>query len=511
MKRALLSVSDKTNIVSLAKFLQEKNIEIISTGGTAKVLQENNITITPIQEVTGNPEAFGGRMKTISFEIGSALLFRRENKDDQADAKNLNITPIDFVICNLYPFQAISEQTQDLATRIENIDIGGPTMIRAAAKNYKSVTCLTSPEQYEFFQNNFESLDEEYRFKMAMEAFEMTAEYDQFIVNTLHKKTLPIASTQKKELRYGENPHQKAWLVPWKNTDQDRCLAQAKQWQGKELSYNNMIDADAAWKTTSDLNQIFPSQSIVTIVKHANPCGVCSASDQVSAIKKAWECDPISSFGSIISFNQKVELQTAQFLLNRFIEIIIAPSFSHEAKDLLKQKKNLRLLEVPNKPSESHEYVIKSINGALLIQEEDEQNGYEFITVTDKKLPEKFDQLKKFGMIVNKYLKSNSILLAGLSKKDMVIAGAGMGQPNRLDSLKMLAGPRAKALNFAMNEVLLISDAFFPFADSIECAHELGIKFLIQPGGSVKDQEVIKACNQFEIAMEFTNTRHFRH
>ena len=511
MKRALLSVSNKEGIVELAKFLTNKGVEIISTGGTAKVLQENNIKITPITEITGSPEAFGGRMKTISFQIGSSLLFRRDNQQDQEDAQKLGIRPIDIVVCNLYPFKEVSKTSRDIPTLIENIDIGGPTMIRAAAKNYISVSVLTSPDQYNDFMENFEMLTPEYNFKLSMNAFNMTAEYDQYICNTLNKSDLPIATTEKRALRYGENPHQKAWAIAWNNSNSEVSLYSAHQLHGKELSYNNLIDADSAWKCTSELSSVYPDKQICTIVKHSNPCGVCISKDQLDSVESAWASDPISSFGSIISFNHPVEKETAQWLSDKFVEIILAPEFTSDAKEIFTQKKNIRLLEVPNKPAHSNEKIIKSINGALLVQEEDELHQYEFKAVTEIKMPSQYTELKTFGMIVNKYLKSNSILLAAQRDGNLVIAGAGMGQPNRLDSLKMLAGPRAMALNFKLNEVILVSDAFFPFRDSIDVAAELGIQYILQPGGSIKDQEVINACNEHKIAMDFTAVRHFRH
>lgn len=511
MKRALLSVSNKEGIVEFAKFLVAKNIEIISTGGTASLLQKNGINITPISAVTGNPEAFGGRMKTISFQVGSSILFRRDNPQDKDDAKLLNIEAIDIVCCNLYPFKEVSETTNDLSTLIENIDIGGPTMIRAAAKNYRFVSVLTHPNQYKEFENTYENISESVNFKWAMQAFNMTAEYDQYIINTLNPDELPIASTVKEELRYGENPHQKAWIIPWKNTQCTHTLQNANILQGKQISYNNLIDADAGWKCTSELNELYPDQFITTIIKHANPCGVSISKTGQQSLENAWACDPISSFGSIISTNKMVTKDFAYWLNDKFVEILMAPDFDKEAMNILSMKKNLRVLKLPNKPANSHEQVIKSINGGLLIQEEDEFHTYEFKNVTRERIPSKYADIKQFGMIVNKYLKSNSILLAGIKNDSMVIAGAGMGQPNRLDSLKMLAAPRAFNLGFKMNDLLLISDAFFPFRDSIDIANEVGIKYIIQPGGSIRDEEVINACNEHGIAMDTTNTRHFKH
>lgn len=511
MPKALISVSNKENIIDLANFLVSQDYEIISTGGTAKLLAENKIKITPITEVTGNPEAFGGRMKSISFQIGSALLYRRDQKNDIEDARKLNIPDIDLVICNLYPFKEVSKKTNNHDTLIENIDIGGPTMIRAAAKNYKSVTILTSPSQYQAFMEKFDSQTIKDRFEYAMEAFKMTAEYDQYILNTLSKDDIPVATTEASELRYGENPHQKAFVIPWKNTKTQDTLYSSEILQGKKMSYNNMIDADSAWKCTSELNVLYPEKKITTIVKHANPCGV-SVSETINAsIEDAWACDPVSSFGSIISVNYEIDDKFVSFLDQKFVEIILAPSFSEKAKELLAKKKNLRLIVTPLKSNHQGEYTIKSINGALLVQQEDEKNTYEYQKVTKASLDTSLSELKDFGMLVNKYLKSNSICLVAKNKSSFVIAGAGMGQPNRLDALKMLARPRAQELGFKLEDTLLISDAFFPFRDSIEVAHENKIKNILQPGGSIRDQEVIDACDEFGIAMEFTSTRHFRH
>ncbi|MBD65852.1 MAG: bifunctional phosphoribosylaminoimidazolecarboxamide formyltransferase/IMP cyclohydrolase PurH [Halobacteriovoraceae bacterium] len=517
IKRALLSVSDKTQIVELAHFLKEQNVEIISTGGTAQKLIENGIAITPIQEITGNPESFGGRMKTISFEIGSSLLFRRDHKSDLEDAKNLNIQGIDLVVCNLYPFEDVAKNhPDDLARLIENIDIGGPTMLRAAAKNYQYVSVLSSPNQYQEFKNNFENIENSLRLKWSCEAFTLTAHYDQLIQNVLAhhcgELSLPLRTNQLNELRYGENPHQKAWLAPLHTPHQkENQLACAQKLHGKELSFNNWNDTDAAWKCMSELHHHYSDQFITVVVKHANPCGVAVSQTSLTSLTQAWACDPVSSFGSIISTNKTVDIDFANWLGDKFVEIITAPDFTEEALEKLQKKKNLRLLKVGVKPQNSFEKMYKSINGALLIQEEDERCHYEYKAVTKNQIPSEMAALKTFGMICNKYLKSNSICLVGEKEDSLVIAGSGMGQPNRLDSLKLLAAPRAKQLGFNLEQTLLISDAFFPFRDSIDIASETGVKFIIQPGGSIRDEEVIAACEEHGIAMEFTHTRHFRH
>ena len=516
MKRALLSVSDKTGIVELAKFLVSKKIEIISTGGTGKLLAENNIEFTQIQDITGNPEAFGGRMKTISFQVASGLLYRRSVPQDQADAKELGIEPIDIVACNLYPFEEVASQNANLETLIENIDIGGPNMIRAAAKNYPSVSVLTQPTQYQAFQDKFESQTIEDRYQLALDAFSMTAHYDQFIVNHLlrdqsERAPLPFSNLNQSQLRYGENPHQAAWLFQVRNTDQPETLANATPLQGKTLSYNNLLDADAAWKCNSDLNSIADGQACLTIIKHANPCGVALGDSTEIALQEAWACDPVSSFGSVICCNKTWTSEMAQWLSDKFVEIIIAPEFSTEAREIFAKKKNLRLIELAPKPKMAREMTTRSINGGILVQEEDERIQYEYRPSSKTELSQNLKGLRDFGMVVNKYLKSNGITLVGNRNNYAVLAGGGMGQPNRLDSLKMLAAPRAQALEHNMQELLLVSDAFFPFRDSIEVCAEVGIKNILQPGGSIRDQEVIDACDEFGIAMEFTGVRHFRH
>lgn len=516
MKRALLSVSNKEKLVELANFLKQQEVEIISTGGTGQLLNQAGIDYTPIEQITGNPESFGGRMKTISFEIGSSILFRRHVEADQRDANALGIESIDLVVCNLYPFEQVAQKSTQLEELIENIDIGGPTMIRAAAKNYQAVTVLTSPTQYQDFIERFSTLNENDRFQYALEAFKMTAHYDQFIFNHINRNftsnpPLPLGFTVKKELRYGENSHQKAWLIPWKNSQSKTSLAETIPLQGKALSYNNMMDADAAWKCMSELNDLFPQQATVTVIKHANPCGIATGEKLLTALKEAWACDDVSAFGSVIAMNQTVTAEIAQWFCDKFVEIIIAPQFDLQAREVFAQKKNLRLLETPCKTKDEQEMVVKSIHGGLLIQEEDELNQYEFQAVTKAKLFPNNEPLKKFGMIANKYLKSNAITLVAVKNDCLVLAGSGMGQPNRLDSLKMLAAPKAKKLGFILSETLLVSDAFFPFRDSIDVAHEVGIKNIVQPGGSIRDDEVIEACDEFNMAMEFSSVRHFRH
>lgn len=523
IKRALLSVSDKTGIVEVAKKLEYFGVEIISTGGTAKLLEQNDIKITAISEVTGNPEAFGGRMKSISFQVGSALLYRRGNTQDLADAKKLNIDAIDLVICNLYPFHKVIEKNGNEDELIENIDIGGPTMIRAAAKNYESVTVLTEPSQYHNFLNEYAKTKEisfDFRRSSAMTAFKMTAQYDLMISNKLAADfgdtTLSgITLSEPKALRYGENPHQSATFYQTNNKE-GTSLATANILQGKALSFNNLLDADAAWKACSDaFNSVdhMHDKYAVSVVKHLNPCGLAVANNINEALELAWKGDPVSAFGGIICFSDTVDEKIANWFDKKFVEIIIAPSFTQEALNIFSQKKNLRLLQTPLNEANTKETVIRSISGGILVQDEDTFIDREFQNVTNQTFTNHKLTLARFGTQACKHLKSNAICLISEATTGAIwLSGAGMGQPNRLDALRYLTIPRFELKeDVEITESVLISDAFFPFRDSIDEANEFKIKYIIQPGGSIRDEEVITACNEFGIAMAFTGKRHFRH
>lgn len=507
--RALVSVSDKSGLEVLGKFLTDNDIEIVSSGGTRKFLEDLGHSITPIESVTGNPEAFGGRMKTLSFQISSGILFRRDNNDDLKQAIELNIEPIDIVVCNLYPFKLVKEKGGDWDELVENIDIGGPTMVRAAAKNYKSVWTLTSPDQYSGFIKNFSTNDEEYRKRLSMDAFGHTASYDSLIAQTFQEKTLGhsniihIDLEESKEVRYGENPHQRGWVTG------NGSLASALSSQGKELSYNNYLDADAAWRQNLDLSKLTKDYA-VTIVKHSNPCGVAISNSGITALQKAWAGDPVSAFGSIIAFNKEVNKEMALFISDRFIEVIMAPSIDKEARVVLEKRKNLRVIELPLNYYSENELMVRSINGGYIIQNED--HGIEEMLKLVTKSEQSIDlDLVKFGINICKHLKSNAICLVFKEGNDFVLAGAGMGNPNRLVSIEQaIAKSRDNGFeNFS--EMCLISDAFFPFRDNIDVANKYGIKTIIQPGGSIKDNEVIEACDEFNMNMFFTGMRHFRH
>lgn len=510
IKRALVSVSDKTGLVELAQALKQHGVEIISTGGTAKALEQAGIGITPIEKVTGNPEAFGGRMKTISFPIESALLYRRNHAGDVEDATKLGIEPIDLVVCNLYPFEQVVAAQGSEDERRDQIDIGGPTMIRAAAKNFEFVGVCINPDQYEHLIHELTSLQGtlsyETRKSWAGEVFARTAQYDALIARTFQQENLTLPQF-KQTLRYGENSHQSAALYQTNETG----VANAKVLQGKELSYNNFLDADACWKSTCDALEADKSKVAVTVVKHLNPCGLALSSSPRQALELAWAGDPVSAFGSIIGCSQEVDESFAEFLQDKFIEVVMAPSFSAAAREIFARKKNLRLLICPLLAKIS-EQTWRSISGGLLVQDEDQLISEELHNVTQVKFPEALYGLAQFGIRAAKHLKSNAIALVQQTEKgEFQLVGAGMGQPNRLESLSRLAVPRAQDKGIDLNNVVLISDAFFPFADSIDVAHSHGIRFIVQPGGSIRDQEVIEACDKYGIAMAVTGKRHFRH
>jgi phosphoribosylaminoimidazolecarboxamide formyltransferase/IMP cyclohydrolase len=526
IKRALISVTDKTDLEGLVKSLNKNGVEIISTGGTKAFIEKLGVPVINIEDVTGNPEAFGGRMKSISFQITSGLLFRRYFEQDLVEANQLKIKPIDLVVCNLYPFQDYVGKNSSEDTLIENIDIGGPLMLRAASKNYEAVTVLSDVSDYKDFLDEFNTSSQKISFKtrrrLAITCFNRIAKYDCLIAEELTERFMKEESNTKsfmnlsdeEVLRYGENPHQWAKKYQFLNTTQNITLSKAEFIQGKELSFNNWVDADAAWRVMSDVAHISKDRKVVSIIKHANPCGLAVSSSTLGALEEAWSGDSVSSFGGIIAFSHEVDDNAAQFFKDKFIEVIIAPNFTTEALALFSKKKNVRLLKSPIRPSNESELIIKSISGGLLIQNEDESSGKneELKNVTNEKLSNEYLELADFGILACKHLKSNGIALVMKTENgNFSLVGAGMGQPNRLDSLRLLAQVRSKQKNLDLSKMLLISDAFFPFSDSIEVCHDVGIKSIIQPGGSIRDDEVIEACNKFGISMAFTGRRHFRH
>ena len=510
---ALISVSDKTNIIPLAKSLVEKfNYQILSSGGTAKHLNDANIPVIKVSDFTKSPEILEGRVKTLHPKIHGGILAKRSNKDHINDLAINDFEFIDLVVVNLYPFQQKIKKNCDWDEAIENIDIGGPSMIRSAAKNHKDVAILISHTQYDGFLRELEKgkLSNEFKTKLAFEAFQHTANYDISISNWMgkekdleqkyHFETNQLIQT----LRYGENPHQKAnWYGSY-----DAGWKKAKQLQGKELSYNNLLDLESALFTILEFNtkRDKSCSNAAIILKHNNPCGAAISNSIEDAFNKALSCDPISAFGGIVALNNTVDSHTAQQLCNIFLECVVAPSFSKEALDILKNKKNLRLLELDlNNINYANQSSYKSILGGLLIQDLDtsEDNTDEWDVVTDiKPTEEEFKDLK-FSWNICKHVKSNAIVVS----KELRTIGIGAGQMNRVGAAKI-------ALESAKENsqgAVLASDGFFPFADSVEIANKFGVKSIIQPGGSLRDQESIDTCNKLNISMIFTKKRHFLH
>ncbi|MCW9133537.1 bifunctional phosphoribosylaminoimidazolecarboxamide formyltransferase/inosine monophosphate cyclohydrolase [Bacillus cereus] len=509
-KRALVSVSDKTGVVEFVKGLLEQGIEVISTGGTKKLLEENGLQVIGISEVTGFPEIMDGRVKTLHPNIHGGLLAVRDNETHVAQMNELGIQAIDFVVVNLYPFkETIAKPDVTFADAIENIDIGGPTMIRSAAKNHKFVSVIVDPVDYDVvlaeLKENGEVTDETKR-KLAAKVFRHTAAYDALISNYLTEQmgeespeTLTVTFEKKQDLRYGENPHQKAtfYKAPFAATS---SVAYAEQLHGKELSYNNINDADAALSIVKEF-----TEPAVVAVKHMNPCGVGVGADIHEAYTRAYEADPVSIFGGIIAANREIDKATAEKLHEIFLEIVIAPSFSQEALEVLQSKKNLRLLTVNIEKATTASKKLTSVQGGLLVQEEDTLSLDEStISIPTKREPseQEWKDLKLAWKVV-KHVKSNAIVLA---KDDMTI-GVGAGQMNRVGSAKIAitqAGEKAQGSALA-------SDAFFPMPDTVEEAAKAGITAIIQPGGSIRDEDSIKMADEYGIAMVFTGVRHFKH
>ena len=510
---ALISVSDKTNIIPFAKTLVEKfNYKILSSGGTAQHLTEANIPVIKVSNFTKSPEILEGRVKTLHPKIHGGILAKRLDKNHINDLATNNFELIDLVVVNLYPFQQKIKENCNWDEAIENIDIGGPSMIRSAAKNHKDVAILINPKQYDNFLTEIEKgkLSEKFKTELAFEAFQHTANYDIAISNWMskekdleqkyHLETNQLIQT----LRYGENPHQKASWYGSFNTGWKK----AKQLQGKELSYNNLLDLESALSTIVEFNKnkdgISPNAAI--ILKHNNPCGAAISSTIEEAFNKALACDPISAFGGIVALNKIVDVNTAKKLSDLFLECVVAPYFSEEALYILQNKKNLRLLELDlNNINYKNQSSYKSILGGLLIQEADasEDNNKEWELVTNKKpTDDEFKDLE-FSWKICKHVKSNAIVIS----KNQQTIGIGAGQMNRVGAARI-------ALESAKSQSLgsvLASDGFFPFADSVEIANKFGIKSIIQPGGSLRDQESIDMCNKLNISMVFTKKRHFLH
>lgn len=510
VKRALLSVSNKEGIVSLAKQLVELGVEIISTGGTKKVLAEAGVPVIGISDVTGFPEILDGRVKTLHPIIHGGLLAIRDNERHQNELREHHITPIDLVVVNLYPFQqTIAKSDVTFAEAIENIDIGGPTMLRAAAKNHQYVTVVVDPADYDKVVQELKEhgdVSAETKLKLAAKVFRHTAAYDAMIAEYLTNKTgeeypesLTITFEKKQALRYGENPHQTAAFYK-KPLGSSFSIAKATQLHGKELSYNNINDANAALQIVKEF-----AEPAAVAVKHMNPCGVGTGATIYEAFTKAYEADPTSIFGGIIALNREVDKETAEKMHEIFLEIVIAPSFCKEALDILTQKKNIRLLTVDFAAPNTKEKLLVSVQGGLLVQEADTRtlDDAELKVVTKREPTEQEWEALRFAWKVVKHVKSNAIVLA----KDGMTIGVGAGQMNRVGAAKIAieqAGEKAKG-------AVLASDAFFPMDDTVEAAAKAGITAIIQPGGSIRDADSIKKADEYGIAMVFTGIRHFKH
>jgi phosphoribosylaminoimidazolecarboxamide formyltransferase/IMP cyclohydrolase len=518
VSRALISVSDKNGIVDFARALQELNIELLSTGGTFRLLKENNISVTEVSDYTNFPEMMDGRVKTLHPKVHGGILGRRGVDDEVMEEHS--IKPIDMVVVNLYPFAStVSDPTCTLPDAIENIDIGGPTMVRSAAKNHKDVAVLVNNSDYaevvEELKKNQGQLKYQTRYELMVKAFEHTAGYDGMIANHFGARgtdntardfsnTFNMQYFKTQEMRYGENPHQKAAFYT-EASPTEASVATAKQLQGKELSFNNIADTDAALECVKQFDE-----PACVVVKHANPCGVAVAADIGAAYELAFATDPESAFGGIIAFNRELDSKTARAICEKqFVEVIIAPTVSADASAVVAEKKNVRLLACGMWDSQRpNDFDYKRVNGGLLIQDRD--NGMvceRDLKVASKRIPtssEMSDML--FAWKVAKMVKSNAIIYA----KNNQTIGVGAGQMSRINSAR-IAGIKAEHAGLDVVGAVMASDAFFPFRDGIDNAGKAGISCIIQPGGSMRDDEVITAANEHGMAMVFTGMRHFRH
>jgi phosphoribosylaminoimidazolecarboxamide formyltransferase/IMP cyclohydrolase len=517
IRRALISVSDKTGIIEFARALHQLGVEILSTGGTAKLLGQAGVPVTEVGDYTGFPEMLDGRVKTLHPKIHGGILYRRDLPEHVAAAEKAGISPIDLVVVNLYPFrETVAKPGCSLEEAIENIDIGGPTMIRAAAKNYHDVAVVTDPADYPALTEEIlasgGAVSADTRFGLAVKAFSHTAEYDGAISNHLTALTadggreafprrLNLHFEKAQDLRYGENPHQRAAfyrdLRPAPGS-----LARYAQLQGKELSYNNIADADAAWECV----KTFEAPACV-IIKHANPCGVAVGKDITEAYVRAFATDPTSAFGGIIAFNRALNSAAAEAVIQQFVEVIIAPAVTDDAARTLSQKANIRVLAVPLEPG-GNDLDFKRVGGGLLVQTPDTLNvtAAQLKVVTKlRPTPQQLEDLL-FAWRVAKFVKSNTIVFAANGRT----LGVGAGQMSRVDSAR-IASIKAQNAGLSLQGAAVASDAFFPFRDGVDVVAAAGARAIIQPGGSVRDEEVIAAADEQGIAMVFTGARHFRH
>jgi phosphoribosylaminoimidazolecarboxamide formyltransferase / IMP cyclohydrolase len=523
IQRALISCTDKTGLDKFGKYLASQGVEILSTGGTAKVLQDAGVPVVEVSDYTGSPEILDGRLKTLHPKIHGGILGIRNNEKHLSQMAENDIKPIDLLVVNLYAFEkTINNPGVTLQEAIENIDIGGPTMLRAAAKNYDDVAIICDPQDYDAVMKALEeqgTLSRTFRFELARKVFNQTAKYDRAIASYLNKisdvtetesqntglpENMELSFNKVAGLRYGENPQQQAALYTEEGAREG--IIQAMQLQGKELSFNNIMDMEAAWKCCQEFNE-----PTCVIVKHMNPCGVAMSEKLTDCYLKARAGDPVSCFGGIVAFNRSVDLATATLMAETFFEVVIAPGYDEEALAIFAKKKNLRLMSHKGFATKSKAFDFRRVTGGLLVQENDSDiKDVAQCSVATKKQPspQEIDDLN-FAWKVVKHVKSNAIVFA----KDKQIIGVGAGQMSRVDSVK-IAARKAKE-SFEADDVLhnavMASDAFFPFRDGVELAFSYGIKAVVQPGGSMRDKEVIEACDENAVSMVFTGMRHFRH
>lgn len=545
-RRALITVSDKAGVVELARALEASGAEIVATGRTASVLKEAGVRVVPIEQVSGSPEAFQGRMKTLSFPVCSGILYRRGDSSDEADLARLKIQPIDCVVVNFYPFEAAAAKlaakeagggsAEGRRSLVEEIDIGGPTLVRAAAKNAPDVLVLTDPAQYARVIHELResgTVEAATARACAAQAWDRVLEYDRAIADTFGDRGAggsvpgsgPGADPSTLSLRYGENPHQKGSLAfePHGPIDWGARLT------ATELSYNNILDLSAAYGLASDLREIDPGATGVVVVKHNNPCGVAlvprartaSGSEggaQKQALLRAWEGDPVSAFGGVLVFTDPLEPDTAAWLAEKFVELVAAPGLSAESaglRALIAKRKNLKAVPI-RRFGESPVKSVVAVPGGKLFQTTDLGNDETLRSVTQREFPAAKRGLARFGIAVCRALKSNAIAIVREHPEGgFQLIGAGQGQPNRVEALRHLAVPRAESVlthaGGRIEDALMVSDAFFPFRDTVDTAFEAGITAIIQPGGSIKDQDSIAACDEHGMTMAFTGVRHFRH
>jgi phosphoribosylaminoimidazolecarboxamide formyltransferase/IMP cyclohydrolase len=520
-RRALISVADKAGVTEFARELSSRGLEIVSSGGTAKLLADASVPVRKVSDVTGSPEILGGRVKTLHPRIHGGILARRHVASDREELETQDIAPVDIVVVNFYPFEKTVQKGSPVAEVIENIDIGGPTMLRAAAKNFEHVLAVTDPADYGLVVRKLdEGLDLATRLYLAQKAFRASARYEEAIASYLgglaaeasalvarpvsaYPESLSLRFEKLQDLRYGENPHQTAAFYRDSGAASTIGIAGARQLHGKELSYNNILDLDAAWRLVRELS---PSRAAAAVIKHTNPCGAAMADDLREAYVRARSTDPVSAFGGIVALNREVDAATAEELSTTFLEAVVAPGFDPKAIETLVQKKAIRLMRVEDpEPPPWSGFNLCRVLGGLLVQDWDrnDESGLELRAVTERAPTERELEALRFAWIVAKHVKSNAIVLA----RNDALLGVGAGQMSRVDSCRIAIEKAGGTVSGAV----AASDAFFPFRDGVDVLAEAGVEAIIQPGGSVRDEEVIAACNERGLAMVVTGRRHFRH